>query len=170
MKRRRFINITILLILILACRQNNSKKSSNMSIPQIIEQYHQALDEFSRGNAQPVKMLYSHIDDVMLANPFGNIAVGWPKVSDAIDHAVSQFREGEAKNYIQHTKFISPEILIIFETEKWKAKMGGKSELSSFDLRVSSTFRFENGQWKLVHRHADPIMRLNPAGPLRKDM
>jgi len=37
----------------------------------VIEQYHEAADQFSRGDPEPIKALYSHRDDVTLANPFG---------------------------------------------------------------------------------------------------
>ena len=36
-------------------------------LDQVIEQYHQALDEFSRGNPDPVKEFYSGRDDVAIA-------------------------------------------------------------------------------------------------------
>jgi ketosteroid isomerase-like protein len=50
--------------------------------------------------------------------------------------------------------------------ERWKAKVGGREDISDFDLRVTTTFRREDGAWKIVHRHADPITRPNPEGPL----
>jgi PASTA domain len=40
-----------------------------------IEQSHVVWDEFVKGNPEPAKNLYSHRDDIALANPFGSIAV-----------------------------------------------------------------------------------------------
>jgi hypothetical protein len=34
---------------------------------------------------------------------------------------------------------------------------GDCSSVEPFDLRVTTTFRRENGEWKIVDRHADPI-------------
>ena len=40
-------------------------------VDQLIDQYQQALDVFMKGNPEPVKELFSHRDDVTLANPLG---------------------------------------------------------------------------------------------------
>ena len=60
-----------------------------MNIQHIVGQYHTAVDEFSRGNPLPVKMIFSHQGDVSLANPFGPPVSGWSKVSGALDFASS---------------------------------------------------------------------------------
>ena len=33
--------------------------------------------------------------------------------------------------------------------------------------RYTTTFRHESGEWKIVHRHADPISTEDDSGPLR---
>jgi hypothetical protein len=43
----------------------------------------------------------------------------------------------------------------------------GGGEVTSFDLRVTSTLRREDGIWMFVHRHADPISKADAQGPLR---
>jgi hypothetical protein len=39
-------------------------------LDQVVEQYHSALGEIVRGDPEPLKMLYSHREEVSLANPF----------------------------------------------------------------------------------------------------
>jgi ketosteroid isomerase-like protein len=141
-----------------------------MNIQLTIEEYHKAADIFSRGNPEPVKKMYSHSDDVMLANPFGSTVKGWQRVSEALDFASSRFRDGEVKSFERIATYGTNDLLIIFEIEKWTSRVGGKSEISSFDLRVTTTFRKEKDNWKLVHRHADPIASFNDKGPIRGDI
>ncbi len=38
-------------------------------VDEVVEQYHLALGEFMKGNPEPVKKLFSHREDVTLANP-----------------------------------------------------------------------------------------------------
>lgn len=138
-----------------------------MNHRQTVLQYHTAADKFSRGDPAPVKMIFSRRDDVTLANPFGLVAHGWKQVADALDFASSRFRDGEVMSFETIAEYESPELATIVEIERWKAKIGGREEESSFDLRVTTTFRCEDGAWKLVHRHADPITTFHPDGPLR---
>ena len=45
-------------------------------VDELIEQYHLALGEFVKGNPEPAKQLFSHREDVSLANPLGPPRVG----------------------------------------------------------------------------------------------
>ena len=137
-----------------------------MDIRDVIDQYHKAVDEFSRGDSLPVKMLFSHRDDVTLANPFGPPVRGWSKASEALDFASSRFKDGEV-SFELIARYETSELVTLFEIENWKAKVGGRQEVSPFVLRVTSTFRREDDDWKVAHRHADPITTFHPDGPLR---
>jgi hypothetical protein len=44
---------------------------------EVIERFKRAGNEFMKGNPKPVQDLFSHRDDVTLANPFGPPARGW---------------------------------------------------------------------------------------------
>ncbi len=65
----------------------------------MVEAYHVAADEFSRGNPEPIKAVFSHGDDVTLANPFGPAARRWKEVSGALEFASSRFSDGNVASF-----------------------------------------------------------------------
>ncbi len=138
-----------------------------MDLHEVITNYHDAADKFSRGDPLPVKKIFSHQDDVTLANPFGPPAHGWNKVSEALDFASARFRDGKVTGFEMVQEYVTSDLATILEIEHWNAKVSGRSNVDSFDLRVTSTFRREEGTWKLIHRHADPLTTFHPDGPLR---
>ena len=138
-----------------------------MNLEEVIEQYHDAADYFSRGDPEPVKALFSRQEDVALANPFGPAVRGWDQVSEALDFASGRFKDGEVSKFDSIASYVGSDLASILEIEWWKAKVGDNDDIASFQLRVTSTFRQEGGTWKIVHRHADPITTPDSDGPLR---
>ena len=126
-------------------------------VKELIEQYHQALDEFVKGNPEPVKKLYSHRDDVTLANPLGPPAHGWEQVAATIERAASNFRDGEMVGFEIIERYVTPELAYVLEIERQQAKVGAREDIVPSALRATLIFRPEDGVWKVVHRHADPI-------------
>ena len=132
-------------------------------LDRFVEQYHRALDEFFRGNPEPAKQLYSHLEDATLANPFGPVASGWKEISTTMEHAASNYRDGRATGFERVARNVTPELAYLVEVERFQAKVGGKGEMAVGALRVTSILRREGGDWKIVHRHADPITSVRPA-------
>jgi ketosteroid isomerase-like protein len=130
---------------------------------QFVDQYHRALDEFFRGNPEPAKLLYSHREDASLANPFGPVAVGWPLVAETMERAASNYRDGGATGFETLATYVTPELAYLVEVERFEAKIGESQETASGALRVTSIIRPEDGGWRIVHRHADPITSTRPA-------
>ena len=138
-----------------------------MSLDELLDRYHRAADAFSRGDPEPVKELYSEADDVALANPFGPARRGREAVIAALDYASSRMSDGQVVGFDEVARYTSDELATILEIEHWRARIGRRDSVEPFDLRVTTTFRRENGAWKIVHRHADPISTEDGAGPLR---
>src|SRR5215210_6176887 len=126
-------------------------------VDELIEQFHLASDEFLKGNPEPVNKLWSHRDDVTLANPFGPPVRGWNEVAKVTEHAASQVRDGELVSVEIVAKHVTAELAYVVEIERPKAKIGGSKDITPFALRVTMIFRPEEGTWRIVHRHADPI-------------
>ena len=118
---------------------------------------HAALAEIVRGNPKPYAGLYSKRDDVTLGNPFGPFVRGRRNVVRTAEVAASRYQEGEIVGFEPIAKHVTADLACIVEVERFQAKVGGSNLLATIALRVTSIFRPEEGTWKLVHRHADPI-------------
>jgi ketosteroid isomerase-like protein len=131
-----------------------------MAVPdfsQVVEQQHQALDAFARGNAEPAGKLWSQRDDITLGNPFGPFVSGSDQVLQAMRRAASFYRDGNAVGFDLIANEVTADLAYLVEVERLSTKMGGRDDFTTVDLRVTGIFRNEDGAWRLVHRHADPI-------------
>ena len=129
---------------------------------EVVAHYQRALGEFVKGNPEPAKMMFSHREDVTLANPLGPAVRGWEQVTAAAERAASQFSEGESVGFEIVAKYVTPELAYIVEVHRGKARFGARQDIAPFALRLTTIFRPEDGTWKVVHRHADPITTAQP--------
>jgi ketosteroid isomerase-like protein len=130
---------------------------------EVLEPYHLALGEIIKGNPEGYKKLYSHRDDVTLANPFGPPVLGWDEVARTLERAASHYTSGELTGFENVSKYVTAELAYLVEMERVEAKVGPREDAAPVALRVTSIFRPEDGTWKVVHRHADPITTAQPA-------
>jgi ketosteroid isomerase-like protein len=127
-----------------------------------LEEYHRAGLEITNGNPDVYKILYSRRDDVTLANPFGPPARGWSDVSATLDRAATNYRDGEVVGFENVSTVTTPELAYTVEIESYRARVGGTAEMTPVAVRVTTVFRREDGAWKVMHRHADPITAPRP--------
>jgi ketosteroid isomerase-like protein len=132
-------------------------------VDQLIEQYQLALDEFVKGNPEPVQNLFSHREDATLANPYNPPVRGWERIAEVTEHAASLRRDGEATGFEIVSKYVTAELAYVVQIERLKSKVGGRDDVNPYSLRSTMVFRPEEGTWKVVHRHADPITTPQPA-------
>ena len=131
-------------------------------LDRVIEQSHLGLDAFFKGDPEPVKALFSHREDVSLANPFGPPVRGWRQLLRpwSVPRRITEMAVRRASNASRSTRpLTSP----TSSRERFEAKLGGREDVSPLALRVTTVLRPEDGGWKIVHRHADPITTARPA-------
>jgi ketosteroid isomerase-like protein len=115
-----------------------------------------ALGEIARGNPDGYKALLSRGDDVTLGNPFGGFARGEAAVHEQLERAATYFRDGETVSFETVSQLVQPDLAYTVEIERFRTKVGGQSDASDIAIRVTCVYRREDGEWKLLHRHADP--------------
>jgi ketosteroid isomerase-like protein len=136
--------------------------SAANDVDELIERYQLGLGDFMKGDPEPVKELFSHREDVTLANPLGPPAHGWEEVGATIEHAASQFRDGRLVRVEIVEKHVTAEFAYTLWLEHAEGKVGGREDVAPATLRVTMIYRPEEGGWKVVHRHADPITTPRP--------
>jgi ketosteroid isomerase-like protein len=125
-----------------------------MDLDQTVEQYHAALRGFVEGSHQPLWEMYSRWGDAFLCNPFVAFARGPQQVEEAMKVAASHWGGGEI-DFENKVKYETAELAYIIEEERFRATLDGTKRSGA--LRVTSILRREDGEWKVVHRHADPV-------------
>jgi uncharacterized protein (TIGR02246 family) len=133
-------------------------------VDELIEQYYRAQREFLQGNPEPVKDLFSHTEDVTLANSYGPPVRGSDEVAKAMEHAASLRSDGTFLGWQIIAKYVTAELAYVVQIERAEAKIGAREEITPLAVRATMIFRpEEDGKWKIVHRHADPITTPQPA-------
>lgn len=123
-----------------------------------IERYRAGVDAFVTGDPDPQKASWSRREDVTLANPLGPAVRGWMDVEAAMDAAAAQLRDGEPCRYDLISRWMGADLACILEVQSTRARVGATQELRPLALRVTTVFRLEDDGWKVVHRHADPLI------------
>jgi ketosteroid isomerase-like protein len=110
---------------------------------------------FHNGDVGPRMATWSHNDPVTL---FGALMTknSWSEVAPAFEFLASRFSNCDAYEYEVIGAGASGDLAYIVGYEHITASVGG-AEPEAYDLRVTTVFRHEAGQWKIVHRHADPM-------------
>lgn len=127
-----------------------------------LDDYHRANQRIINGDPGGYMALYSHREDVTVANPFGPPVRGWSDVFATIERAATHYEDGEIVGFENVVTVIGADLAYTVEIESYRARVGGGREVVPFALRVTTGFRREDGAWRIVHRHADPITSSRP--------
>jgi ketosteroid isomerase-like protein len=106
-----------------------------------------------KGDPGPRSTLWSHRDPVTLLGAAVTTS-GWEKVSAAFEWLASRFSNFESANYEVIAAGLSGDLAYLVCLEHTTGSFGG-SAVAPYSLRVTTIFRREDNEWKIVHRHAD---------------
>ena len=97
-------------------------------------------------------------DDFTLMSPFGGPpSRGFDMSSDRLAALARFFRGGRtALELVQ--AYASDDMVVLAVIERQTAEVGGLPE-QDWSLRVTLVFRRDGPEWRLVHRHADSLVK-----------
>lgn len=96
--------------------------------------------------------------DAAIFGPFGGDAtVGADTWAARGAAAVRQFRNGVSKLHVVKA-WKSGDLVVTVAIEEQRGEIAGASD-QNWTLRVTQVWRREDGHWRVLHRHADPLSR-----------
>ena len=104
------------------------------------------------GDAAPRMALYSRRDPVTVLGA-AKSASGWGDVKQLFEWVASMFSNCESFELDITAAGVSGDLAYTVGYEHTRASIHG--EPKSYTLRVTHTYRREDGEWKIAHRHAD---------------
>jgi ketosteroid isomerase-like protein len=106
------------------------------------------------GDAELRKAMWSRADPLTL---FGAAVstTGWSEIEATFDWLETRFADCRSFEYEVLAAGASGDLGYVVGTEHTTASIGGAAP-APYSLRVTTVLRREDGEWKVVHRHADP--------------
>ena len=127
------------------------------SFEQFMRQREEAARAYVRGNAQPLDRIVARSSDATFFGPQGGKVHGASRVSSTYAND-AQNLESDGRSRFEILQMVADDDLGYWVgIQHATLRMRGQPEAVPMDLRVTEVFRREEGEWKMVHRHADPL-------------
>lgn len=127
------------------------------ALEQAVEQSHEALRKILNGDPSGYAALFADRDDITLGNPFGPFGKGPAEVRARLANAATKYRDGSVTAVDRIAAYGGGDTWVLVEVEHDRARLGASPDFADFAARVTSVYQKIGRQWRLVHRHADPI-------------
>ena len=126
-------------------------------VDELVELMREAASAYIGGDIRRYVELMRHADDFTLMDPFGGDT---SRESGASDERIAgleeMFRGGECEVDVVQT-YASGNLAVLVVVERQRGDVGGYPT-QDWSLRATLVFRRVDATWRLVHRHADPLV------------
>jgi ketosteroid isomerase-like protein len=125
----------------------------------VVRQMEEATSRFINGDVSLWDRLVSHRDQATIMGGWGGYEKGWDQVGPRYRWASGQMGPSGAKVRVEYlASGISGDMAYTVAIERSEMRLAKDRSARPLALRVTHIYRKEDGNWKLVHRHADPLM------------
>jgi ketosteroid isomerase-like protein len=124
---------------------------------QFLRQREAAAGAYVRGDAGPLGEVTARTGEATFFAPRGGSVKGAEQVWSTYERDANSFAPGGESSFEILQIGASGELAFWTGFQRASAFMRGQADAVPFNLRVTEVFRREGDQWKLVHRHADPL-------------
>lgn len=128
------------------------------TVQRLLEEARVAQQAWVNGSPAYGEMM-SHTADLTIAGPFGGpVMRGWIDQFPIMQAQVAaQFKGGTSTIELVNSHE-SGDLIVLVITERSEVKFDGYDKPQPWSLSSTQVYRREGGTWKIVHRHADPLV------------
>jgi ketosteroid isomerase-like protein len=135
-----------------------STEITEQDVAALIARWSEAAQLYIDGDLRAYAAIARHAEDYTLLPPQGGDArSGFDGSDDAVEWTARTFRGGQADLEVVHT-YTSGDLAVLVAVERQAGAVGDLPP-QDWSLRITLVFRREGTDWRLVHRHADPLVR-----------
>lgn len=117
----------------------------------------QAAQAYVNGHVGPLDQMTATACPASCFPPDGGHEEGAYRVADIYARDAAAFAEGgQSTLEILHSDSVG-DLAYWTGLQHAKVRVNGHADPVEMHLRVTEVFRHEDGAWKLIHRHADPL-------------
>jgi ketosteroid isomerase-like protein len=124
---------------------------------QFMQLREQASQAYVQGDAKPLSAIVARLSLATFFGPIGGYTRGAKEVADKYKHDAEFFERGSNFTFDILQMEANDGIAYWVGFMRGNARFRGKTEAVPMNLRVTEVFRREGNEWKMVHRHADPL-------------
>jgi hypothetical protein len=128
---------------------------ADTSFREFLPRFEAGLNWFVNGDPTTWNQHVSRTANGSILGGFGGYEIGG-QVDARYAWAASQFEESGAKVRVEYlSTVVAGDLAYTVSIERSQVRIRGKAAPIPMALRATHAFRREDGQWKLLHRHAD---------------
>jgi ketosteroid isomerase-like protein len=109
-----------------------------------------------RGDIERYAQLVTMADDFTLFSPFGGEPTRGAPTPESMRRMGKFFRDGTLEQEVVQAYSVA-DMVVLAIIERARVAVGGLP-MQDWALRVTLVYRRDGSEWRLVHRHADPLV------------
>ena len=134
---------------------------SHLDVRAVIDALGRASEQMLGGDCSQWMELMSHRDDVAALGAYGGTVAGWEEVSARFERTAAGYREGGPGGTTSRENiatWIGADLACVVDIEQHRTGLPGSADPVTFRYRTTHVLRREPEGWRVVLRHADPLV------------
>jgi ketosteroid isomerase-like protein len=137
----------------------SGSSAAETSLRAFLPRFEEGTSRFINGDPTLWNDNASRREDATIMGAWGGYEKGWSEVGPRYDWVAGRLRESGAKVRVEYlSSGVDGNLAYTVAIERSELRHVNQDRPTPSALRVTHIFRQEDGAWKLVHRHADPLM------------